>query len=115
MYIAKGNHRVEKRQNPRGGTGELTLHHLMEAPQMLGHGRLASLSVLPAGASLGFHLHKAEAEFFYILRGCAKIFDGAAEYVLHPGDSFYTGEGQGHSVACQGQETLEYFAIILSK
>ncbi len=115
MLTKKGEHRIEKRTKARGGKGELILHHLLDKEQLFNKGRLLSLSVLEPGASLGFHEHIGEMEFFYIVSGVAEIFDGRQTYTLYAGDSFYTGDGQGHSIESVGEKKLEYIALILHK
>lgn len=115
MVIRENQHPVETRERARGGEGLLTLHHLLTPEQLFHHGRLLSKSILQPGCSLGYHEHHGEMEFFYIISGTAEVFDGKQRYLLNPGDTMYTGDGEGHSIACHGDETMEYIALILFK
>ena len=114
MYTKAGDHRVEIRENARGGKGEVALHHLLEKEQLAPHSRLLSRVVIKPGDSMGLHTHHDEGEFFYILRGVAKVSDGSEETLLYPGDTLFTASGCSHSIEATGDEELEYLAIILS-
>jgi mannose-6-phosphate isomerase-like protein (cupin superfamily) len=115
MYKKHGTHRIEIRENARGGKGKITLQHLMEKDELLGHGRLCAMTTIEPGCSMGYHVHEGEIEFFLITKGTAKVTDNGNEILLHPGDTFYTDSGEGHSLEPAGDESIEYFAIVLSK
>ncbi|MBI9105926.1 MAG: cupin domain-containing protein [Spirochaetales bacterium] len=115
MICRKGEHRIETRENARGGNGKVLINHLLESEQVFNKSRMFSSVTLEPGASLGYHIHENEVEFFYILKGAAKINDNGSEYILYPGDTLFTGDGEGHYMeACEG-EPLEYIAIIILK
>ena len=114
MHTRAGCHRVEVRDRARGGVGQLTFHHFLEKEQLAPHSRLLCKMVMEPGTTMGFHTHENEGEFFYILSGVAKIFDGSEEILLYPGDTLFTPSGSSHGIEVEGDETLEYLAIILS-
>ena len=114
MYTKAGNHRVDVRENARGGKGKVVMHHLLEQEDLAPHSRLLGKIVIEPGNSMGFHTHHDEGEFFYILKGVARISDGSEETLVYPGDSFFTASGKSHSVEAEGDETLEYLALVLS-
>lgn len=113
MVTRKGCHRVETRERARNGTGTLTLVHLAEAQQMLGHGRLFAKAVLQPGDSIGLHTHQGETELFYILSGTARVWDDGRELLLQPGDTLCTPSGGSHCIEAAGDSPLEYIALIL--
>jgi mannose-6-phosphate isomerase-like protein (cupin superfamily) len=115
MYKKKGTHRIEIRENARGGKGKIMLQHLMEKEELLGHGRLCAMTTINPDCSMGYHIHEGEIEFFLITKGVAKIVENGKEILLYPGDTLYTDSNEGHSLEPAGDECIEYFAIILSK
>ena len=114
MYTKSGQHRVEIREKARGGEGELAVHHFLEKEQLAPHSRLLCKIVMEPGNSMGLHTHEDEGEFFYILKGAAKITEDGEEIFLHPGDTMYTPSGGSHLIEVDGDETLEYLALVLS-
>jgi len=114
MYTKAGQHRVEIREKARGGKGTLELHHFLEEEQLAPHSRLLCKMVMEPGNSMGYHIHEDEGEFFYILSGVAKVMDNDEEVLLYPGDTLFTPSGSSHSIEAEGDETLEYLAVILS-
>jgi len=114
MYMRTGEHRVEIRENARGGEGQIAFHHLVEKELLAPHSRLLCKTVLQPGNSMGYHKHEGEGEFFYILSGVAKITEDGKEVLLYPGDTLFTPSGGSHGVEVAGDEALEYIAIVLS-
>jgi len=114
IYTRSGQHRSEVREKARGGEGQITLLHFLEKEHLAPHSRLLCKMVMEPGNSMGFHTHQDEGEFFYFLSGVAKIFDGEQELLFYPGDTCYTPSGSSHSIEADGEETLEYLALVLS-
>jgi len=114
MYTKSGDHRVEIREEARGGEGKVAIHHLLEKEQLAPHSRLLCKAVIEPGNILGYHTHVDEGEFFYVLSGVAKIIKEDKETLLYPGDTFWTPAGCSHSIEAAGDETLEYLAIVLA-
>ena len=104
---------TEVREHMRGGDGQVQLTALLQPEEMLGKGRLFSTITLEPGCSIGEHQHVGEAEIFYIVQGAARITDNGAEHVLQAGDMLFTGDGDRHSVANAGNETMVMVAVIL--
>ena len=52
----------------------------------------------------------------YILRGQGRYTDeNGVETLLSPGDTTFTDSGQSHSLFCEGEEPLEFIALVLFK
>lgn len=64
---------VEQREHMRGGDGTVTLTPGLQAGDYAAKLRLFSRITLPAGASIGTHVHQDEEEFFYILTGTGNL------------------------------------------
>ena len=94
----------EVRPAMRGGDGSV---------EMGSPARMYSRLVLRPGCSIGWHVHENEEEIFYILAGQARIDDNGTEVIASVGDSVITRSGEGHSVACEGTDTLEILACII--
>jgi len=114
MYTKAGEHRVEIREKARGGEGKLAVHHFLEKEQLAPHSRLLCKIVMEPGNSMGMHTHVDEGEFFYILKGSVKITEDGEEIILRPGDTLYTPAGGSHLIEVDGDETVEYLALVLS-
>ena len=57
-------------ENMRGGKGLLHATDLTTVEECYGHVRLFCHMVLDPGASIGYHAHEGETEFFYIRVRC---------------------------------------------
>ena len=63
------------REHMRDGRGTVTIHDVLSKEDLNGHGRLYARIVIPAGASIGWHIHEGETEPFYILKGEGTFID----------------------------------------
>ncbi|HJD24349.1 MAG TPA: cupin domain-containing protein [Firmicutes bacterium] len=103
---------AEKREHMRGGDGTVTLTPALQPGDTAAKLRLFSRITLPAGASIGYHVHEGEEELFYFLSGTAEFNDNGVTHTVHAGDATVTGSGQGHSVRNLGEEPVEILAVI---
>ena len=102
----------EIRENMRGGEGTVTLTPAFQPGDCQAKLRLFSRITLPAGASIGYHVHEGEEELFYFLSGTAEFNDNGTLHTVHAGDATVTGSGQGHSVRNTGDAPVEILAVI---
>jgi quercetin dioxygenase-like cupin family protein len=101
------------REHMRDGRGTVTIHDVLSKEDLNGHGRLYARIVLPAGASIGWHVHEGETEPFYILKGEGTFIDNDhVAHIVHPGDVCTIEAGQGHSMENNSDEDLEMMALI---
>ena len=105
--------KTEKRENMRGGQGEVVLSAFLSADEMNGKNRLFSRITLAPGCSIGYHEHHGESEIFVVAAGKGLFNDNGTEYTVSKGDVCITSSGSGHSIACSGDETLELVALII--
>ena len=97
----------------RGGDGQVVCKDFLDKGEYDGKARLFSTLTMEPGCSIGKHVHENEEEIFYILAGQACIDDNGTEVIASVGDSVITRSGEGHSVACEGTDTLEILACIV--
>lgn len=102
----------EVRARMRDGQGEVTLTEALKKGDYNAPLRLFSRITLPAGASIGYHVHEGEEELFYVLSGHGEMNDNGVPVPLGPGDATVTRSGEGHSLRNTGDEPFEVLAII---
>jgi mannose-6-phosphate isomerase-like protein (cupin superfamily) len=105
----------EVRERMRGGTGSVEILHVFRQDELGGSARLFARLRLPAGASIGYHVHDAEEEVFYILSGRGTVTENGVSTIVGPGDAVLTGGGAGHAIANGESEPLELMAVILRR
>ncbi|MGI6285682.1 Oxalate-binding protein [Moorella humiferrea] len=105
----------EKVTGFKGGQGEVTILHILEEGknEFNGKGRLYARFTLKPGTSIGLHQHSGDFEAYYILKGQGLVNDNGTETVVKAGDMILTRNGESHSITNNGDEDLEYMALIL--
>ena len=97
----------------RGGNGTVEITNFATPEELNNKGRLFANITLKAGCSIGYHVHEADSELFYIMKGEALYNDNGTECILQAGDVMICPMGTGHSLANNGQEDLEVCAVIV--
>ena len=99
-----------------GGDGEAIFNKILNSNEELyDKGRVFSHAVLKPGCEVGWHVHQGEGETYYILKGVGTYNDDGTTLEVYPGDVTFTDSGQGHSIKNNGEEDLEFIALILFK
>ncbi|MDD3154282.1 MAG: cupin domain-containing protein [Victivallaceae bacterium] len=114
MIRRQNQYRKEIRDAMKGGDMSVEIAHLWEAEELGRNSRLFATLTLKVGASIGYHVHEHEAEYFTVLSGRAEVDDNGKTAILEPGDTIRTGAGEGHSVRSVGEETLVLLAVIVA-
>ena len=96
----------------KGGTGTLTLRHLLEAEELHGAGRMFAVGTLAPGASIGKHQHEGDFETYDILSGTGTIDDNGTLREVKPGDMGHCPDGESHALMNTGGEDLRFMAVI---
>ncbi len=97
----------------RGGNGTVRIEHIWKKGDGLNANvRMYSKIILEPGTSIGYHVHENEEEIFFVVSGRAEADDNGTKVILETGDSIVTRGGEGHAIACLGDETLVLLAII---
>ena len=87
---------------------------LLTPEQMGGKCRMfAKVSILP-GHTLAAHEHHGESEAYYILSGKGIYEDDGRKMPALPGDCFFCEDGHSHGIACDGEEPVEFIALIIN-
>lgn len=104
---------LEQAENLRDGQGVITMKHLFKREELTGKARLVAETIVPPGASIGFHRHTHEEEIYFILSGKGQVIDEDEVKEVGPGYAMLTGGGNGHSIINTGTEPLVFLAVIL--
>lgn len=104
---------TEYRPNMRDGNGTVELTSFATPEELNDKGRLFAKITLKPGCSIGYHVHEADSELFYLMKGEALYNDNGVECVLSAGDVMICPAGTGHSIANNGQEDVEICAVIV--
>ena len=86
---------------------------LNDAEELCGKGRMFSHMILAPGNSIGEHRHEGDNEIFYFLRGSGTYSDNGNPVRVFPGDTAVCRDGESHSLVNDGDEPLEFIALIL--
>ena len=113
MVLSRNEMKVENRERLRDGEGLARLTHLVDAGAEKNIRLLAEISLEP-GASIGYHKHESETEYFFILSGTGLLNDDGKELEVKPGDSIITGNGASHSLKNTGSDPLVLHAVIVT-
>lgn len=124
----------DRRNQMRGGEGTVTMQFPFRPGDYQSETRLFSRVTLPAGASIGYHVHEGEegfyiswnaesahhtltrhrplGAFYYILSGTAEYNDNGKISLIGEGDATIAATGQGHAIRNAGDTPLEFLAVI---
>ena len=98
----------------RNGNGETEMRKILNgAEELYGKGRMFNHMILAPGRSIGEHRHEGDNEIFYFLRGSGLYSDNGKPVRVAPGDTAVCSDGECHSLVNDGDEDLEFIALIL--
>ena len=100
--------RLEPTVLPRfqGGEKQLDARMFVDENNKILRGRLEP------GASIGLHTHETSSEMIYILRGTGRVLYDGAEQAVRAGVCHYCPRGHAHSLINDGDQDLEFFAVV---
>ena len=105
--------KTEYRENMRGGNGTVEITNFASPEELNNKGRLFANITLKPGCGIGYHVHEKDSELFYLIKGEAVYNDNGVEYTVSAGDVMLCPAGTGHSIANNGEETVELCAVIV--
>lgn len=70
------------------------------------------ISRLPAGASIGTHLHRTSSEINYVLSGSGEAVCDDEREALSPGVCHYCPKGASHSIRNTGTDELALLTVV---
>ena len=98
----------------RDGNGEAEMRKILNsAEELYGKGRLFNHMVLAPGISIGEHTHIGDNEIFYFIKGSGTYNDNGTFVKVYPGDTAICNDGELHGLVNDGDEPLEFIALIL--
>ncbi len=114
MVRNHSNVTVERHDRKFGAEGFITVRNLIRGDEELnGKGRVFAHTTVTPGSGIGYHVHRGDAEIYYIYSGRGIFNDNGTEVEVGPGDVTFTPSGHGHALTCTGDEPLEIVALIL--
>ncbi|MDR3249068.1 MAG: cupin domain-containing protein [Treponema sp.] len=103
----------ESKEKMRDGEGTTRFTYLVDTEKEKNI-RMLSEVTLPPGASIGYHDHVNETEYYLILSGTGEVNDDGTVKPVKPGDAMITGNGASHSIKNTGNLPLVFHAIIVT-
>ena len=103
----------EYRETMRGGNGTVELTNFATPAELNDKGRLFANTTLKPGCSIGYHVHEADSELFYLMKGNVIYNDNGVECALSAGDVMICPAGTGHAITNNSQEDVEICAVIV--
>jgi mannose-6-phosphate isomerase-like protein (cupin superfamily) len=113
MIVRHNAMEIEKKEKMRGGDGFVTLTYFVPRDTEKNVRLIAELSLEP-GASIGYHKHDNETEYFIFLSGTGLVNDNGTELAVNAGDVVVTGNGASHDVKNTGSVPLVLHAIVVT-
>lgn len=105
---------TERKPGPFNGKGKITVRSLLNGPEEMSQkGRVFAHTTVYPDSEIGYHVHVGDSETYYILSGQGLYNDNGKQVVVSAGDVTYTAPGEGHGIACIGDEPIEMIALIL--
>jgi mannose-6-phosphate isomerase-like protein (cupin superfamily) len=117
MVVQRNDMKSEQKEKMRGGDGTVSFAHFIDGAaenEVQKHVRLAAELTLPPGASIGYHQHTGETEYFIFVEGSGILNDNGVEVPVKKGDVAITGNGASHGVKNTGSVPLILNAIIVT-
>lgn len=99
----------------RGGEGTLLKTMLGGGAESFDHAPLFATFTFPAGASIGYHAHETNVEYYYVLSGELTLEENGVVSILKEGDVSVCRDGNGHSVKNHTDQEAKMLALIIEK
>jgi len=98
----------------RNGNGNTEMHKILNnTEELYGKGRLFNHMILAPGNTIGEHKHEGDNEIFYFMKGSGLYNDNGNTVRVYPGDTAICNDGELHGLVNDGDEPLEFIALIL--
>jgi mannose-6-phosphate isomerase-like protein (cupin superfamily) len=112
MHISRDKMAIEYKEKLRGGEGTAKFTRLAPLDEA-GRVTLFSEVCLPPGASIGYHRHEGETEYYVFVSGTGIVNDNGRDCPVAAGDVTVTGDGCSHSLRNNGECDLVLYAVIV--
>lgn len=89
---------VQRREAEHDGSGPIAFRRLMDESQFASALDFVDYTVIPAGSSIGRHLHIGSEEFYFVVNGFPLINVNGRERRSEPGTLAIVRSGEWHSL-----------------
>ena len=113
MVIRLEDMKTDIREQMRGGTGQVSLKHVVPHEMLPSKARLFSVLTFEKDCGIGLHEHNGEIEVFYVLQGEGVLDDNGVMTTLRSGDCHVCGNGSSHAISNEREESLILVAAII--
>ncbi|HRT68769.1 MAG TPA: cupin domain-containing protein [Bacilli bacterium] len=103
------HNKEQKVLNMRGGEGYVWIEKLEPC---LAHMKMYAKITIPAGSSIGLHVHEADEEVVYVLSGKGEVTMGSTKKLIDEGTVNITKQNESHSIKNIFSEDLVLLAVI---
>ena len=113
MFLKNEDVKIGTIPDANGSDNPLKKMEFLTEKEMKDSSRLFGKVIVPPGSALAYHTHEGEGEAYHILQGKGLYNDNGTKYEVHPGDTTFTCDGDGHAIENIGDEDLVFMALIL--
>lgn len=92
--------------NFKGGEKEMFAHIYADTLNKILYGKLEP------GASIGVHTHDTGSEIIYLVKGSGYVMYEGEKFPITPGLCHYCPKGHSHCLVNDGNEDMEFFAVV---
>lgn len=98
--------------NPANADGIYYREYLATDEELAPYVNLYAKIIVPAGVTMNFHMHLEDQEIYYFVQGHGHYNDNGTIVPFQAGDTFFCPKGQGHCVINDGDEEVQFIALI---
>lgn len=104
---------IVKKEQANGGEGAIFIKHILNETELNGKCKMFAEVTIPAGSSLGYHVHHNESETYYIVKGEGEYNDNGTVRTVKAGERTFTPDSCGHGIANHTDQDLVFMALII--
>jgi len=102
---------AQAREAEHGGTGPIAFRRLMQESQFASSIDFVYFTVIPAGSSIGKHLHQGSEELYFVISGAPLINVNGSERRVEPGSLSVVRSGEWHSLTNDSASSVTILVV----